>query len=344
MKILLLPFSLLFYLIIGLRHWLYEWGFFKSRRLESPVLCVGNLSTGGTGKTPWVQWITEHFLNRNQKVVILSRGYNGDYDGILKVDAEMDPRQCGDEPLWLKKNSRAEIYLGRNRYQAGLKAMANEKPDLFVLDDGFQHRALYRDLDLVLIDASASDLHELLLPMGYLREPFSALSRAQMVIINKCNYTDKEQVERLTEKCAVYVDRQNIFHADFIFQSWEPLVSELSRDFDNTQCALACAVGNPMAVVKTLQERGIQPKETFIFPDHHYWKPDDIEKMTYKMKRQGLFDLLMTEKDAVKLARYKKHFKEMSIQLWVCKMAIHVHQGEDAFFGKLDQFLLKGSQ
>ena len=339
MRNFLWPLAILFRLIVWFRGKLYELKIFPQRSIEKPVLCVGNLSAGGTGKTPWVQLLSQYFIERNRVVTILSRGYSGDFSGVLEVKDDMDPRKCGDEPLWLKKNTKAQVYVGRNRKQAAQEAMSVGSTDLFILDDGFQHQKLRRDLDLVLLDASAPRHHYHLLPVGYLREDFAALKRADLVVINKCNYASPENLEWLYKRTQMFVAKDQIFSADFVFSHWEPLVEGEGAVPPSENTSMTCGVGNPQAFIKTLENIGLKPVKQFIFPDHYYWKPDDIERMTYNMKRVGSSNLVMTEKDAVKLNRYKKHFAELKIQLWVCKMKVQLREDATAFFSNVEKLL-----
>ncbi len=341
MRVLLWPFSILFALIVFVRNSFYNRGVLNSKKLQKPVICVGNLSTGGTGKTPWVKLLTDYFSNHSKKLVILSRGYSGDFDGVLKVDPSMDPRKCGDEPLWLAKNSSATVYVGRNRHLAGLKAFEEEKPDLFLLDDGFQHRKLKRQVDIVLVDASAPRWQYHFLPVGLLREPFTSLSRAQIVILHKCNYANPEDMQWLLQKIESQVGSERIFKSNFEFSHWDPLVEGLHMAEPKGPVSMSCGVGNPEAFLKTLLDQKVEPVKKFIFPDHYFWKPQDIERMTYNMKREGSQDLMITEKDAIKLIRYKKHFKEVGIQVWICKMKVVLLKGEAHFFKILQESLDK---
>ena len=331
MRYLLAPFAILFYFIQGLRGWLYSKSILKIKKVPKPVISIGNITTGGTGKTPWVQKVSNILSSKNKKVCILSRGYSGDFDGVLAVTKTMDPRKCGDEPLWLVNNTEADVYVGRSRTQAAGKALSEVNPDIFLLDDGFQHRKIHRDLDIVLIDVSAPESHYSLLPMGRLREPFSSLKRASMVVLNKCNFVDAEIVASYVETIKRKAPQSNIFYADFSFSKWVPIIDELSQDFTNDKVSMTCGLGNPKSFVKTLNQLNIQPVKEFIFPDHYYWNPKDVEIMSYGMKRIGSKNLVMTEKDAVKLNRYKKHFFEMGIQLWVCKMQVQLRNRQEDF-------------
>lgn len=335
MRFLLLPLSLIFIFISWLRNLFFDLGILSQTSVGKPVICVGNLTTGGTGKTPWVQLLSGFFDRENIKNVIISRGYTGNFSGVLEVDAAMDPRQCGDEPLWLKKNTNADVFVGKSRVEAAQKALQEKDYDCLILDDGYQHRYLNRHMNLVLLDASAPSHHYSMLPVGRMREPFSALKRASLVVINKCNYADPKQTQSLRKKALKWVSEDSVFLSDFVFDHWEPIIDEVKQSLEVNSVSLSCGVGNPKAFSKTVEEQGIQPVESFIYPDHYYWKTHDIEKMTYKMKQKGSFDLVITEKDAVKLIRYRKHFQEMKIQLWVCKMKVQIRENESTFFAKI---------
>lgn len=306
--------------------------------MSVPILCVGNLTTGGTGKTPWVQMMSQLLRDLNKNVAIISRGYTGDFSGVVKVVDTMDPRRCGDEPLWLKRNTQSQVYIGRDRHIAASQALNEDKFDILLLDDGFQHRRLLRDFNLVLLDASVDPSQYKLLPYGRMRESFAGLKRADVVVINKCNYARSEQVEHLYNIAKKYVNEARIFKADFVFECWQPLVGELTQPFLGQNASLCCGVGNPEAFVKTVEAQNITPIKSFIYPDHHFWASDDVEKMAYQMNLHNSQSLLITEKDAVKLARYKRHFFEMGIQMWVCKMSIQFKENREGFIEILKQF------
>jgi tetraacyldisaccharide 4'-kinase len=337
---LLWPLGLIFWSLAALRSWLYQWGVFRTYKLSKPVLSVGNLSTGGTGKTPWVELLTQTLQSQSKKVVLLSRGYSGDFDGVLKVTDDMDPRKCGDEPLWLHKKTGVPVYVGRKRWEAGSKALQQENPDLFILDDAFQHQKLVRDMNLVLLDASVPRWHYQPLPVGYLREGFGALKRADWVILNKCNFASKEDLLWLKSKVEKIISSKRLLLSDFCFAQWKPLVTELAEEEPPKESlAVSCGIGNPHAFKKTLELLKMKINMEFIFPDHYFWKPDDIERMTFRMKQERCRHLMITEKDAIKLARYRKHFFEMGIQVWVCEMKVKIHDKETEFWQHLSEVL-----
>lgn len=331
--------SLIFRFVIFLRQQFYKIGLLKTRQVKSPVICIGNLTTGGTGKTPWVQKIAKYIDSQNRRVGILSRGYSGDFDGVLEVTDTMDPRKCGDEPLWLKNNTPARVWVGRSRYKAALAAEKSQQCDVLLLDDGFQHFKLARRADIVLLDATSPRDRYRLLPLGRMREGFSALSRAHTVIINKCNYASAEQVNFLKQAVEVYKSPDDVFYADFVFKEWHPLVEGLENPRPASNVSMTCGLGNPAAFLKTLEDLDLEITKEFIFPDHYYWKTRDIERISYQMRLNASRDLVMTEKDAVKLNRYKRHFAELGIQLWVCKMTIQLQDREPEFNQRLNRLI-----
>ena len=337
------PFGILFMWIASLRGLFYDWGWLKQVRVSKPVLCVGNIGAGGVGKTPWVKLISEFFQSQGKTVTILSRGYSGDFSGVMEVLPEADPAHCGDEPLWLSQNTKAQVFVGKSRFEAATKALETSSPDLFLMDDGFQHRHLWRDMDLVLLDASAPRSYYRPLPVGYLRETFSALKRAQVAVINKCNYAHAENLHWLKERCLEKLEADRLFYSDFLFSHWSLLTEgeqtggKERKKAPKGRISMSCGVGNPQAFLKTLEEQQVPLVRKFIFPDHYYWRPQDIEKMTHTMHTENSSHLVITEKDGVKLNRYKKHFAEMNIQLWVCKMRIQLKAREQAFFNLLKE-------
>src|SRR5437868_12034081 len=167
MRTLLWPLSVAYGAVVRVRAWLYAQGWLKRKRLKGTVISVGNLTVGGTGKTPMVIWLAEKFLAEGKRVAILSRGYRGTNGTSDEVELMRSRLQC-----------RVAFGVGKNRFTEGQRLAAQRTIDIFLLDDGFQHLQLARDLDILLMDASASLHGELLLPVGRLREPLSAMSRA----------------------------------------------------------------------------------------------------------------------------------------------------------------------
>ena len=339
MKWFLLPFSIFFFIGVLFRNFLFDLKILKSRSVSKPVICVGNLTTGGTGKTPWVQFICEYLEKMGKKALIVSRGYGGLFSEIMEVLLESDPEQCGDEPLWLKQKTKSLVYVGKNRFAATQKALLKKAVDIVLMDDGFQHRQMKRDLNIVLLDATTPFHDYFMLPVGKMRETFSSLKRANILIITKCNYTKPKNVKKLINHCCPHISRTQIFLSDYVFKKWIPLFDNFSRDFKKEQLSVACAIGNPHGFLKTIHNLKIEPIKKFIFQDHYFWKPCDIKKIIKNMKSEKSFDLLITAKDAVKLLRYKQDFSNSGIQLWICSMEIKLGEESKKLFSKINNLI-----
>ena len=175
------PLSALYAAGVGVKNRLYESGIIRSRALHGPVVSVGNLSVGGSGKTPFVILLSELLKSRGIPFDVLSRGYGRKTRGVLEVNPDGSPEQFGDEPLLISRRVGCPVFVGECRYEAGAYAEKKFGPQLHILDDGFQHRSLSRDFDIVLV--TADDLHDQPLPVGLLREPLSSLQRADAIAI-----------------------------------------------------------------------------------------------------------------------------------------------------------------
>jgi tetraacyldisaccharide 4'-kinase len=331
---LLWPLCFPYWLVIKIRENLYKYQLKKTYKFNVPILCVGNLSTGGTGKTPWVEELVRAWSAREDKAIaVLSRGYGGDYNGVLAVSPFMDPRTCGEEALWLKKKLQTDVYISRSRARAAAQAIKQSSPGGMVLDDGFQHLALARDVNVVILDATAPRSSYHLLPLGRMRETFSALKRADLVIINKCNWARPDQLSWLSQRCAPFISESHIYHADYLFKSWVPLF-DMDHPLPPPPCAVALttAIGNPQAFMSSVLSQGFELSRTFIYPDHHYWMPRDIDKIIYQMKSLQLSHLLVTEKDAIKLERYHTAFVEAGIQAYSAHMQVSLGREQEKFY------------
>src|SRR5216684_6997544 len=173
-RMLLWPLSLLYGAFVRLRFWLYAKGVLKQKRLKTPVVSVGNLTVGGTGKTPMVIWLAEQFLAEGKRVAILSRGYRGTNGTSDEI-----------ELMKFRLQGRVSFGVGKNRFAEGRRLESQQSIDVFLLDDGFQHLQLARDLDILLMDASRPLAGETLLPAGRLREPLAAMSRANLIVFTR---------------------------------------------------------------------------------------------------------------------------------------------------------------
>lgn len=278
------PFSAIFGAAVGLRNNLYDRHLLKVRRLRRPVVSIGNLSVGGTGKTPFVIMLGALLKARGIEVDVLSRGYGRDSFSISVVDPAGSPEQFGDEPLLIARKLGAPVIVGTERYQAGL--IAEEKfpqAHLHLLDDGFQHRRLHRDFDIVLV--ADEDLGEQLLPAGRLREPFSALRRADAIVLASSSSLP------LPAKSIWRVRR----HMHFL---------GLKK-----RLIAFCGIARPEQFFAGLKKLGMELPETIPFPDHHRYTQADVDHLLRTKSRSGAEGFISTEKDAINLGPLAKQLQ-----------------------------------
>lgn len=294
---------------VKFRGYLYDRGWLSCHRLPQPVVSVGNVTVGGTGKTPVVIWLTQWFQSQGWRVGILSRGYGRSQPSrmVLVSDGQavlVTPREGGDEPVLIARRCPGSIVaVGGDRYQLGLWVLKQFEVDCFVLDDGFQHRALHRDLDLVLVDATDAKGLSGLLPMGRLREPLSGVGRATAVALTRAgnNEHTREVVGLLEEAAGRSIDPILV---DFSVQDFSHVATGTREPVDwlrGKRVLLVCGIGNPSAFHTTAQDLGGEIAGVRIYPDHHEYHRSEVEEMLTLARNHQAELILTTEKDAVKL-------------------------------------------
>ena len=276
---------------IRLRNLAYDRGWLRVHRAAVPVVSVGNLSVGGTGKTPFVEYVARFFRERDHLVALLSRGYGADTQGGTGRN---------DEAMVLEENLPDVPHLqGADRVALAATAVEECESEVLVLDDGFQHRRLARDLDIVLLDATAPLDH--LLPRGLLREPLSSLHRAHAIVLTRCDQSD--QVPNLRARLERRFPGKPIaecIHAPVTLANTtteQPLDALTARPI-----AAFCGLGNPEAFRRTLTDLGARVSDFRIYPDHHVYTRDDVDELARWAATQPADAwLVTTQKDFVKL-------------------------------------------
>jgi len=297
------PLSLLYGAVTRTRLSLYRRGTFHITKLDRPVISIGNITTGGTGKTPLVEWVAKTIASHGNKVCILTRGY-GRKDPHLQVIVSdgygvlASPAEAGDEPYLLatKLTGQAAVISSADRIAAGEEAIKDFGTECFVLDDGFQHLRLARDLNIVTIDATNPWGGGKLLPFGRLREAPEGLSRADCVVITRCDQAG--DLEKLRAEISHLIDGRPIFKS-----SMRPVRVVSLRNAGETlappaRVAAFCAVGNPDSFFRNVQQLGYEIGLQRSFPDHHVYSQAEIDSL---IKDAGGSSLITTAKDAVKL-------------------------------------------
>ena len=302
------PLSLLYRAITQTRLTAYEKGFFQITKLDVPVISVGNLTTGGTGKTPVVEWICRVLSASQKRVCVLTRGYRrmnpetrvivSDGSRVLATAAE-----AGDEPLLLAHNLNgiAAVISDADRVRAGKWAKEELHTDVFVLDDGFQHLRLARDLDLLVIDATNPWGGGRLLPSGRLREPRSGAARADCIVITRADHQQDldslmKEIRRFNQDCPIFMSSMKVSSITRLGSGFEEATAGLLQPV-----AAFCGVGNPQSFFDQVRRAGFDPVFTQAFPDHHWYEQAEIESLCRKSRDEGAQSLITTAKDAVKL-------------------------------------------
>jgi tetraacyldisaccharide 4'-kinase len=290
-----------------LRRAAYHHGWLKSRSLSRPVISVGNLTLGGSGKTPLVAAVAEVLLRDGRKPAILTRGYRRESGADLIAlepapQRSPDPRTVGDEPALLARTlPQVPIVICADRFHAGRLAEARFGADVHILDDGFQHLALSRDVDLVAIDVTQDVLRGAVLPAGRLREPLSSLAQADVVVLTRTEIQDPAATGKQVRE---FNTRAPIFHCAIhlrnLVQAGSMQAVEPEGYFSRPVCAF-CAIGNPSAFFADLRRWGFNPVDQVAFRDHHLYSPEDAQRLNKAAKEKGAEAFLTTEKDLMNL-------------------------------------------
>ena len=307
-RVLLWPLSYIYGLAARCRVALYAKGVLKSRRLKTPVISVGNLTVGGTGKTPMVLYLAEKFLAEGKRVGILTRGYRG--SGGTSDEVEMLRGRLGD---------RGVFGVGANRYAEGSRIERENPVDIFLLDDGFQHLQLARDVDIVLWDGTKKFQRQWMLPAGSLREPISAIARADILVISRksAEPSREDLATGETSDGLVFTAQTKLLGFRKVGRKEEPRpVEELA---DGPFFAF-CGVGNPQAFFSDLTRWKVNVEGKMSFIDHHFYTADDWARLTHAAHSAGATAFVTTEKDEQNLRG--RDFGEWPVYVAVIAMTV----------------------
>ncbi len=280
---------------VSVRNWTYDWGIRSAIRAEIPVISVGNMTTGGTGKTPVVMYVARLCRQRGRRVAILSRGYRALVGSMENDEARELMERLPDVPL----------LLGADRVESARIAAMELEMELCLLDDGYQHRRLHRNADIVLIDALVPFGYGYCLPRGLLREPLRGLARADVLLITRAEAVSSEECQRITTTL-----RRWNRHAPVLACRMEPigwLRADGQREglhrFAGQPVAMLCAIGNPGGFRSSLQRLGLTIVGEFIFEDHHEYTAEELNGVYAQAIQRQAELILCTHKDLVKIRR-----------------------------------------
>lgn len=315
-RLLLIPFALLYGLAVNIRNWLYDRKIMRSVAFNLPIVCVGNLAVGGTGKSPMVEYLVGR-LHQKYKVATLSRGYKRKTKGYALANETTTATEIGDEPmLFHQKFPQVPVAVGEERIVA-IPQLLHDRPEtqVIILDDAFQHRAIEAGLNIVLTDYGNLYTRDFFMPTGDLRDARRSAARAQVIIVTKCppdmDVAEKEAIraelapganQRLFYTTIAYGAPYHILRKDFTFIK------------DTTEVLLVTGIANPKPIKSYLEER-VQAYYMQHYGDHHIFNIDDWKEI--RARFEGLAGpeklLLTTEKDAVRLLKFESELAELPV-------------------------------
>ena len=327
-RILLWVLGALYGVVLSIRNRLYDTGILKSYAVDVPVICVGNLTAGGTGKTPLVIWLCQYLSEKGLKCAILTRGYKTE-TGKMTDEPALLAKACGDVP----------VVVNSDRLSGARKAIEEHKADVLIMDDGFQHRRLKRDMDIVAIDATCPFGYGRILPAGYLRESPRSLKRAEAVVITRSDQVKPEQLHTIEKQIYNYNPDLPIAqtvhrHTSAVtFQNERIELSELKEK----RVYAFCGIGNPDAFFLSLTQSGLNVVGAQAFDDHYAYTQEDMEQIFENAGKYNTGVVLCTEKDWVKSALLAP--KTDDFVFATLAMELDFVEGFDKISGRLDKLV-----
>ncbi len=304
-KFLLFPLALFYWGVVFWRNLFYTIGFFVIRRVPALTISVGNLSVGGTGKTPAVIYIARLLSSKKLKVVIVSRGYRRKSSGTLVVSdgrkIKAGWKMSGDEPFLIaRKLFGVPIVVDENRYRGSLYAVEKFSADIILLDDAFQHRSLERDIDIVLLNSNDPPEAYKLIPYGKLREPWFHLRRADIIFWSKTNLVEPDPNIRrkvLQSNVPAYFSKMEN-HNQLVSMNGKEIPT---RTVKGKKAFIFCGVGDPISFKRSVENTGVKIVGFKIFEDHHNYNKEELKEILLLSDKNGADYLITTEKDIVKI-------------------------------------------
>ena len=303
----LTPAAALYGVGVRLRNWLYDRNILSGKSFPIPIICVGNLAVGGTGKTPLVEYLIET-LQSEYRIAVVSRGYKRATKGLVHATPQSTAREIGDEPRQiLRKYPHITMVVEGNRNRAIeyiLTLSEEERPQVILLDDGFQHRATKASLSLLLTDCQHPFMSDRLLPAGRLREPVKGRLRADAVVITRCPKDMSPMDQRIMERNLSLYSNQTVYFSTIQYGQLSPLfpeeaIPQLIQDPHTARVIAIAGIGQPELFFRELSRRFSQV-ETHTYADHHVFSPREIAQMETWLRSSCDF-IIMTEKDAMRL-------------------------------------------
>ncbi len=320
LRLLLSPFTPVYAFVIWLRNYLFDRNIFKQHKVNAKVISIGNISVGGSGKTPTVIHITNLLKQYSKKVGVLSRGYGRNSKGYLLVSDDekilTDVNTGGDEIYLTALECKVPAAVCENRVEGANKFLKDVDIDVIVLDDAFQHRKIYRDINIVVFDQNflnrIGGMDQNLLPLGLMREGFNAVKRADAAIINR----KFSEISHLPVKLQEYFKDVKIFTAKYKATGFFDLKNKQFfnlDEFKGQKSLVISGIARPQSFLKVLEQNNIDIKDKLIFEDHKNYTPEDIQNIRKEFYAKNSHSVVTTEKDAVKLSLFSRELDDIDI-------------------------------
>lgn len=329
-RALLRPPAAVYGLAARLRNRAYDRGWKTVHRAAAPVISVGNITAGGTGKTPFVAWLCERLISEGIRPAILSRGYGADEESGVDDENQMLHELAPGAP----------IVVDPDRVAGADRALNRHRAEVLVMDDGFQHRRLHRDFDLVLIDALLPFGGGHMLPRGLLREPVDGLRRADAVVITRADQVGEEERENLHELLRRHAGQAPVACADHVPVGLAPAGEGPAPDIQalrEGRWGAFCGLGNPEGFRRTLRDLGTELEFFRVFPDHHAYRRDEVETLQRRGLERRCRGLLTTEKDAIKLRSLPT--VPSALEILTLQVRMEVGEGKDLLWRAIHRVL-----
>lgn len=335
---LLTPLSFIYGIVVWIRNILFDWGIFTSEQYSIPIISIGNLSVGGTGKTPHTEYLIQLLIDK-YRIAVLSRGYKRKTSGYLLATSQSTSFDIGDEPYQIKRkypNILVAVDSNRRRgIQNLLSLPIEQRPEVILLDDAYQHRYVQPSLSIVLSDFHRLFYLDRLLPVGHLREPASNIHRADIVIVTKCEKNIKPIDFRIIENNMGLKAHQLLYFTSITYDQIKPVFPEYTKginftDLNNKEILLIAGIANPEPFIQEINNVCTKI-QTAIFPDHHFFTKSDFKKLDIIFQQMPPSNriILVTEKDAARLKDNPLIPKEWKSVLYYQSITIQFHNSKN---------------
>lgn len=338
-RYILTPLTLVYSFVITFRNYFFDKGISKTEQVNAKVISVGNLTVGGSGKTPTVIHITDFLKRNNKKIGILSRGYRRKSKGYLYVSDGKKIRttvdECGDEMYLLSTRCDVPTAVCEKRVEGSKRFLHDADIEAIVLDDAYQHRWIHRDLDILVFDQRflnrVGKLEQNLLPAGDMREPFSAIKRADIVIINR-KFSKRLNIPEIMNK---YLKDKDVYYGYYEATGLQDIKTKQVfpiEEFIGQKSLVVCGIARPFSFLRVLESNQIDIANKLLFNDHKKYANKEVQRIRKQFYDTNSYSVITTEKDAVKLTEYSKELDD--IDVYALNIDLHI-EDQDKFHQRI---------